>query len=457
MSIKKPEQQSIAMSKIMRGAVSDKLGIPSRSRILIAVSGGMDSAALLHLFANTGIEAGVAHVNFKLRGEESDHDEIFVKTLAHTYGLPFYCQHFDTADFASLQGISIQMAARQLRYKWFEKIATQHQWDFVATAHHLDDQIETFFINLLRGTGIGGLKGIPAKSGIFIRPLIDISRNEIEKYVRANRLDFREDSSNISTDYLRNRIRHQLLPVFENLQPSFRKIMAGNLCLLSDAELLYRKALHELKDRIVTKQDSRVEISFPGLFDSGFPNLLLYEILHEYGFNSEQTQMILKTVDAHSGKTFYSANHRLIRDREVFILQPISETSPADSKFVIEKEITEIFAPLHLMFHIQPKNIDFHPVADPAKAFLDYDTLNFPLRIRKWKQGDKMKPLGMKGHMKLSDFFTANKFSIADKEQSWLLTDSSDQIVWIIGHRIADQNRIKSTTQTVFTITVNGF
>ncbi|MGB4206168.1 MAG: tRNA lysidine(34) synthetase TilS [Bacteroidales bacterium] len=433
-----------------------KMGIPASSAVLVAVSGGLDSVALLHMFVNSGIKTGIAHVNFNLRGEESDGDEAFVKALAEKYCLPFYCRHFNTEDHAKQQGISIQMAARSLRYRWFEEIAAQYEWDFVATAHHLDDQIETFFINLLRGTGIGGLKGIAAKSGIFIRPLIDTPLSTIEEYVKNHNLCFREDSSNISNDYLRNRIRHQLIPVFDELQPLFRKIMAGNLKLLTETESFFRNEINKLKSEIITQHDAGLELSITKLIQTGFPGLLLYEILKEYGFTTDQAQFIFQSVDAQPGKTFYSSSHRLVKDREVFILQSLSETGISDSEFIIEEGMAEIFAPLHLEFQIQRMNTDFQVIADPNKAFLDFDTLVFPLKIRKWKQGDRIKPFGMKGQMKISDFFTANKFSIADKERTWLLTDAHDHIVWIIGYRIADQNRIKSTTQTAFVITING-
>ena len=452
----KPKQQENNEGENLIAGAFRKLEIPTSYAVLVAVSGGMDSVALLHMFVNSGIKTGIAHVNFNLRGEESDGDEAFVKALADKYSLPFYCQYFNTEEFAKQQGISIQMAARLLRYRWFEKIAAQYKRDFIATAHHLDDQIETFFINLLRGTGIGGLKGIAAKSGIFIRPLIDTPLSTIEEYVKNHNLCFREDSSNISNDYLRNRIRHQLIPVFDELQPSFRKIMAGNLELLTETESFFRNEINKLKSEIITQHDSKLELSITKLTQTGFPDLLLYEILKEYDFTTDQTQFILQSVDAQPGKTFYSSSHRLIKDREVFILQSLSETGVSDSEFIIEEGMAEIFAPLHLEFQIQRKDADFLVIADPNKAFLDFDTLVFPLKIRQWKQGDRIKPFGMKGQMKISDFFTANKFSIADKERTWLLTDAHDRIVWIVGYRIADQNRIKSITQTAFVITISG-
>jgi tRNA(Ile)-lysidine synthase len=429
-----------------------KLQIPPHARILVAVSGGMDSVTLLHLLKNLGFTIAAAHVNFQLRGDESNSDEAFVKELAAHYGIPFYSKCFDTKSFADKEGISTQMAARNLRYKWFEQQATQHQWDFIATAHHLDDQIETFFINLLRGTGISGLKGIPAKSGLIIRPLLPFYRIEIEEYVKTRRLDYREDSSNSKTDYLRNRIRHQLLPLLDELQPAFRKVMAGNLDHLMAAESFFRQAIAEQTKGMLTEGDSGLQITFPQILQSKHPELLLHEILQEYGFSTTQSKQIFLALDSQPGKIFFSDSHRLIKDREFLLLQALSELDGDESCMVIEENITEVFCPLHLQFQTLARDIDFQPSPDPDKAFLDLAALQFPLKVRKWKHGDRFKPLGMKGQMKLSDFFVANKFSIAEKERTWLLTDNADNIIWIIGHRIADPNRIRPATKTVYSI-----
>ncbi|MBE0661059.1 MAG: tRNA lysidine(34) synthetase TilS [Bacteroidales bacterium] len=432
--------------------LSQDLKIVKQSRILVAVSGGMDSVALLHLLNKAELAIGVAHVNFKLRGDESDRDEIFVKELTDQYKLPFYSVHFATGDFADKESISIQMAARQLRYEWFEKIAASNNYDFLATAHHLDDQIETFFINLLRGSGIGGLKGIPVRTGIFIRPLLPFHRSEIEAYVKSNRLDFREDSSNLKSDYLRNRIRHHLIPLLEDLQPSFRKVMASNLKHLSSAEAFYREAIGHLSSGIIRNEESGTIISIQNLLESSHPELLLHEILQEYGFTTGQTQQIFLATSAQPGKIFRSETHRLIKDRDNFILQSLNEIDDDKAGYTVECDTIEVVHPICLQFKTIERNIDFHPFADPDKAFLDFDTIKFPLMIRKWKQGDKFKPLGMSGHVKLSDFFIANKMSLSDKEKIWLLTDAGDQILWIIGYRIAGQNRIKQSTKTVFMI-----
>jgi tRNA(Ile)-lysidine synthase len=432
--------------------LSQDLKIAKQRRILVAVSGGMDSVALLHLLTQAEQQIAVAHVNFKLRGDESDRDEAFVKDLADHHKLQFYSEHFPTADFAAKEGISIQMAARQLRYEWFEKIAAGKHYDFVATAHHLDDQIETFFINLLRGSGIGGLKGIPVRTGIVIRPLLPFYRSEIEAYVKTNRLDYREDSSNLKSDYLRNHIRHYLIPMLEELKPSFRKVMASNLKHLSDAESLYREAIGRLSSGIIKHEESGVIISIRNLLNSNHPELLLHEILQDFGFTTNQTQQIFLATSAQPGKIFRSETHRLIKDRDNFILQSLKNIDDDGECYIVENDTTEVVYPICLQFQTIIRDIDFHPSADPDKAFLDFDTISFPLVIRKWKKGDKFKPLGMAGHVKLSDFFIANKLSLSDKENIWLLCDAGDQIIWIIGYRIAGQNRIKPSAKTIFMI-----
>lgn len=424
----------------------------SQTRILVAVSGGIDSIALLHLLKNSGVEVGIAHANFQLRDDESDCDEVFVRDLAKYYELPFYGKRFDTKTFADEQGISMQMAARKLRYQWFNELALEHQWDFISTGHNMDDQIETFFINLLRGTGISGLKGIPAQSGIIIRPLLAFYRSEIEEYIKIKRLNYREDSSNFKTDYLRNRIRHQLIPLLNELRPAFRKVMAGNLSHLAKTETFFKELASELISGIVKNEKSGILISIPKLMHTGHPELLLYQILQDFGFSTAQIQKVYQALDSQPGKTFHTETHRLIKDREHLILQVLTDLDDHNNEFVITEETSEVSIPLHLQFQSFPKDSDFQPMANPDKAFLDFGTIRFPLKIRKWKHGNQFKPLGMKGRMKLSDYFVANKFSITEKENTWLLADVNDQIIWIIGHRIADQNKIRPDTRYVYAI-----
>lgn len=428
------------------------LRISPESRMLVAVSGGMDSVSLLHLLARSNVAAGVAHVNYQLRGDESDGDEAFVRELADSFGLPLFITRFETTEYALRNGLSIQMAARKLRYDWFQTLAVANGYDYIATAHHLDDQIETFFINLMRGTGLDGLKGIGAKSGNLIRPLLPFYRSDIEAYVKSNRLEFREDSSNKETDYLRNRVRHHLIPVLDELQPAFRRIMAGNLRNISDAGALFHKAVEALKSGVMSGAESEVEISLPKLLRTDFPELLLFEILEEYGFNSRQVQQIWQSLESQPGKLFHTSTHRLVKDRDKLIIQPVEYKESQAVETLIDQETTEIFSPVHLLVQTIKRTEDSQIVADPDVAFLDLDSLHFPLMVRKWKLGDRFKPLGMKGTMKLSDFFISQKYSLIEKENAWLLSDAQDEIVWIVGQRISDHRRIKPTTKAIYMV-----
>lgn len=431
-----------------------ELGVTPNARILAAVSGGIDSVAMFHLLRTTGLEIAVAHVNFKLRGDESDDDEVFVKNLADRCGSAFHSRAFETAALAEKEGVSIQMKARTLRYNWFEELQKEYGYELVATAHHMEDQIETFFINLIRGTGISGLKGIPAKSGSLIRPMISFYRSEIEAYVKTHRLDYREDSSNSGTNYIRNRIRHQVLPLLEEIQPGFRKVMAGNLDHFARAEELLKDSLTDKISSIKLNDPDGVKISIDALVNSGYPILVMYEALREYGFSGLQVQQIWKALQNQPGKKFYSASHRLVKDRNLILIQPLSEIENQNIEIEVEVGTYELLTPVHLIFLHMKRDFGFQPTADPHKAFLDAGTVRWPVKLRKWKEGDKFRPLGMKGHMKLSDFFTANKFSVSDKERTWLLADADDQVIWIIGHRISEKNRIRPSSTGILAITL---
>jgi tRNA(Ile)-lysidine synthase len=440
------------MIEKLRKHLTVTLNIPARAKILVAVSGGMDSVALLHMLQQLDFDAGVAHANFQLRGDESDGDEVLVENIAANLGLKFYCKHFNTKTFATANKISTQMAARQLRYQWFTALCDEHGWQFIATAHHMDDQLETFFINLLRGTGLEGLKGIPARQDRIIRPLLPFLKTEIEGYVREQRLSFREDSSNAGLDYLRNRIRHRLLPLLDELSPAFRKVMPANLEHLAQAGAHLSEAVEKFRAQVLSFENETVLISISKIQQSKHAALMLHELLQDYGFQATQSHQLLKALDGRSGATFYSATHRLIKDREKLIIQPLDSLENNDEILFVSEETAEIFSPIHLQFQIIPLDDSFIIQPDPAKACLDFDTLIFPLKIRKWQTGDRFQPLGMKGSMKLSDFFITHKFSIAEKEKIWLITDAENNIVWIAGCRISQKNRITASTSRIFLI-----
>jgi tRNA(Ile)-lysidine synthase len=420
---------------------------------LLAVSGGIDSVVMVDLFHKAGFSFDIAHANFQLRGEESLRDEKFVSDLANKCGVKVFVRQFDTAAYAGKNKLSIQVAARQLRYEWFEELLVKYGYEKIATAHHLDDQIETFLINLTRGTGIAGLHGIPVKQGNIIRPMMFTGRKEIEAYAADHGLDFVEDSSNSSVKYTRHRIRHNILPQLEEINPSFRKALTETIGYIRDAEVIYRKAIEETRNSIIELNGDTVSIPIKDLLTLEHVETWAYELLSPYGFNMANVRDIIGMTDAIPGKEVMSATHRLVSDRDHLIIIPREKAVNHAVYPVFDIDI-DIAFPVHLSFEILEKI----PVKydDPADiAYLDLDKLVFPMQIRRWKRGDSFFPLGMKQRKKLSDFFTDMKFSRIDKENQWLLC-SGDDIVWVIGQRIDNRYKITEETVKIIKIRVNS-
>jgi tRNA(Ile)-lysidine synthase len=415
-------------------------------RILVAVSGGIDSVVLLDLFVQAGFETGLAHCNFHLRGKESDEEAEFASSLARGYSIPFYRADFETGKYAEKEKISIQMAARNLRYDWFEETRQEEGFDYIATAHNGDDVLETFFINLSRGTGIRGLSGIPQKSGRVIRPLLFASRDDITDYANLRGIAYREDSSNASDKYLRNKIRHKLLPLLEEQNPSFRKSLSETISRLSETEKVFRLEMEKLKKGLVIQKKDRVLIPVEELLSLGSRQTILYEILADYDFGPAMVDDISHSLEGSPGKQFFSSSHRLVRDRRDLIITPIQEHD--DRKYYLELEDGQVFDPIDLEWIPIDKTENFDIPKDPAIACLDLDLLSFPLILRHWKAGDYFKPFGMKGLKKISDFLIDQKVSRPDKENTWLLT-SGQKIVWVVGHRIDEDFRITDRTEKV--------
>ena len=436
------------LKRFLQYSHQHKLFSPSGT-ILLAVSGGIDSVVMTDLFFRAKISCGIAHCNFTLRGEESDAEELFVEQLARKYNMPFFVKRFDTKAFAHQHHISVQEAARMLRYAWFEELRTQHHYQFIATAHHQDDNIETFFINLVRGTGIRGLTGIKVRQGNIIRPLLFCSRKEIEEYARENQLAYREDSSNQQTKYLRNQIRHLILPVFSTLRPGFRHTMEENMKRLEEAVAIIDEILKTKKKEIIEYKDNEMHLSIEKLKSCSCPSLLLYDILKEYGFSSGIIHEVLQSADSQSGRQFFSGKYRLIKDRESFILSPLPEEEE-NIRHYIDEVPAEIFSPLPLSFTIVPAT-DFSIPSHNNMAALDLDKLEFPLILRKWKAGDYFVPLGMKGIKKVSDFLIDCKVPVHKKENVWTLL-SGEKIVWIVNYRIDDRYKITSETKNILLV-----
>jgi len=432
-----------------RSFIRDNHLIRKSDKILLTVSGGIDSSVMLDLFMRAGYDCGIAHCNFILRGNESDEDEDFVRDLSYKYGIKFYYNRFNTEEYAEDQNISIQMAARKLRYDWFEKVRKLHPFDLIATAHNQDDVLETFFINLSRGSGIRGLTGIKAISGRIIRPLLFAPRTMIEAYSNKYSISFREDSSNASEKYIRNKIRHKILPLFEAINPSFRNTLMETIQKLRDAEEIYTDEINLRRNEIVTEKDDVLSISLERLRDLPQRKTYLFEFLSEYHFTPKQIVDIDESVNATSGKQFFSTTHRLVKDRSEMIITPIGDEEYR--KYYIAEGTDRIYEPVHLEFIIIENTPGFRIPSEPNIACLDFDLLTFPLLIRKWQSGDYFRPLGMKHRKKLSDFLVDQKISIVEKENLWLLLNNED-IVWVINQRIDERYKISSETRQVLMI-----
>jgi tRNA(Ile)-lysidine synthase len=424
---------------------SNSLCQPS-DRILLAVSGGIDSMVLLHLYSAAGYKPGIAHCNFRLRGNESDGDEKFVRSVAENLNASYHQQDFDTEQFAGKSGISIQMAARNLRYGWFEEIRKRHGYNSIATAHNQDDVLETFFINLSRGTGIRGLTGIPVRSENVIRPLLFASRESIVDYATEHHIRFREDSSNTSDKYLRNRVRHHLIPMLEEENPSFRMALMDTIRKLSETEQLYEHELLQLKRRLMRREGDRIRIAISELSALDAKKSILYEILSDYNFSSPALEDIIHSLGGPSGKQFLSATHRIVKDREDLIITPLDKEEKR--KFYLDRETGRITEPVDLEWMVVDHTETFHISDDRKIACLDLQKLHFPLILRHWQSGDYFKPLGMQGMKKISDYLIDQKVSLPDKERTWLLT-SGNEIAWVIGQRIDDRFKVRPETRQV--------
>lgn len=420
--------------------------------LLLAVSGGIDSMVMAELFHRGGYNFSIAHCNFGLRGSESNQDEAFVASMAATYNVKFFVKNFKTREYAGFNKISVQMAARTLRYEWFEELLHTEGFVSIATAHHLDDQIETFFINVLRGTGISGLHGIlPVRMNI-IHPMMFAFRRQLEEFASDEAIAFREDSSNRTTKYVRNKIRHDLIPILGEINPDFRQTITATIERMRETEVLLRKHIQELASRIVQYKEGLVTLNIEALRKLDLPDLYLYELLQPFNFKRSVCIEIAQSLDEISGKQFFSGTHRLIKDREELI---ITETGQNDNNSIaehfIDEHTLEVTKPVRLKISHLQNSDDLKFSKSGSVALLDAAKLKYPLRLRKWKEGDSFIPYGMTHSKKLSDYFIDNKFSIVEKENAWLLL-SGNTIVWLVGHRITNPFRITNDTTNILKI-----
>ncbi len=433
--------------------IKEKQLFEPQQKVLLAVSGGIDSMVLLHLFERTGFNYGIVHCNFQLRGEESDDDERFVKEQVLIHGVSSFFQRFETEEYARINGISIEMAARELRYNFFEKLRVENDFDYVATAHHQDDLVETFFLNLSRKTGIKGLTGIKEKTGTIIRPLLFASRKAIKNYARDNFVEYHDDSSNSEVVYQRNFLRHKILPLFSELNPAFRKNTVASIENLKEVERVYDYFISAESEKVISGDNNELVFSIDALNKSSFPMLVLLESLKNYNFNPTVIEEVYRSLESESGKRFYSKTHRLVKDRGRLFLAPLNLEE--ERIYYLEKDDIELFAPFDLSMERHHAS-GFKISREPHVACLDFDTLEFPLLIRKWQQGDYFQPLGMTGFKKLSDFFIDEKIPVHEKENIWLLC-SGKNIVWIMGRRIDNRFKITNETNTICKIEIKQF
>lgn len=435
---------------MIKRAITDflnKYRIPQDSGFIIAVSGGADSISLLHAFKYLNLKILALHCNFGLRGKESDMDEQFVKRFCDTFGIALSVKKFDTTVYAKEKGISIEMAARELRYNWFAGMKVKKKMDYIVVGHHADDLAETFFINVCRGTGIKGLTGIKPINDDILRPLLSFPRTEILKYIEENQLGYRTDSTNTSTDYVRNRIRLQVIPVFKDINPGFRETMEENCEVLKETEAIFRYGIQQLQQQIITNEKDELLIDIGKTLATPAPYTLLYETLRPLGFNKTQIRDILNTQNATPGKQFTAGIYLLTKGRRYWRLFNSEQHTAIRS--TIEKAGDYNIDGKTYRITLFPLSTDFTIPQTSSIACFDADKIKFPLLIRNWQAGDYFCPIGMKkSKKKISDFFTDQKFS-AKQKKDCLLLESDGKIAWVIEHRLDERFKITSFTKRI--------
>ena len=410
--------------------------------VVVGISGGADSVALLHILVSLGYKCIAAHCNFNLRGDESFRDEQFTIDFTKRLQVPLCKISFETNKYAQENRLSVEMAARELRYRWFEELLNTYDADAVAVAHHRDDSVETLLINLTRGSGITGLTGIKPKNGNVVRPLLCVSREDIYAYIENNGLEYVTDSSNSSDIYTRNFIRLKVIPLLEEINPSVKASLARTANHLYDASLIYNHSIEEARRVII--QNNRLSIS--ALLSFPAPATILYEMLKPYGFSRTVCESIFTVLDKDSGKIFYSPTHRLLKDRSDLLIDVLSGED--NRAYLINLEDDNVDLPVELKPEIVVIKESYQIEKDKKFAYFDFDKLSFPLVLRHWQEGDWFVPFGMKGKKKISDYFSDKKFSLFDKEKTWLLCSGQD-VIWIVGERTDNRYRIEKTTKRV--------
>lgn len=438
--------------------INQNLPFLKGKKLLVAISGGIDSIVLTHIFHKLKFNISLAHCNFMLRGKDSNKDEQFVKDLGEKLEIPTYTIQFNTNSYAEENGISTQMAARDLRYNWFQELSKQYNLEYIITAHQKDDVIETVLINLTRGTGLNGLTGIPEINNNLVRPLLPFNRKEILVHATRQKLQWREDSTNSSIKYVRNKIRHKVVPFLKEINPSLLETFSNTLENLKGSQQIISDRINEVRENVILTVDEAIHFNISELKKLSNTKVYLYELLKDYNFT--EWDDITNLLDAQSGKQVFSSTHRLLKDREVLILSEIKSTDQLEHFEVFETTL-KIKSPIKLKF--KKVDIPFDTKNHSNKVFnelildksdtisIDYDKVTFPLTIRKWQKGDAFYPIGLNGKKKLSKFFKDEKLSLLEKENTWLLC-SKNEIVWVIGKRLDDRFKVTKTTSAILKI-----
>ena len=428
--------------------INNNLPILKDKKLLIAISGGIDSVVLTHLLSTLKFNISLAHCNFNLRPIECDLDEEFVKKLGKNLNTEVFTIHFNTTEFAKENKQSTQIAARNLRYDWFNELIDKHQFDYILTAHHADDNLETFLINLTRGAGLDGLTGIPEINGNIVRPLLKFSRNDILAFVKENNISWREDKSNASTKYIRNKIRHQILPVLKEINPSLLETFAKTTDHLKESQQIIEDKIDEVAIEIISTENNILKIDISKAEQLSNPKAYLYQLLKDYHFT--EWNDVANLLSAQSGKKIITKTHTLLKDRS-FLLLSKNISSNIVEKFFIEENVTEITNPIHLKI----EEVTEIATENKQTIYVNHQSLQFPLTLRKWQNGDFFYPSGMKGKKKLSKYFKDEKLSLLEKQNTWLLCNNNDDLIWVINHR--KDNRFKVSSQTKHFLKISLF
>jgi tRNA(Ile)-lysidine synthase len=418
-------------------------------KFLLAVSGGADSSVLVYLFHQCGLSFAIAHCNFHLRGEDSNKDMELVRKKAEKYGVPYFEKEFDTIAFQKQEGLSLEMAARQLRYDWFAQI--DKDFDYLVTAHNANDNAETFLLNMCRGTGLKGLTSIPEQNGKLLRPLLPFSSAQIRRFAAEKGVEYRNDTSNFSEAFQRNKIRLSVIPKLEELNSELIPTFSRNIELLKRQYEFYRQQMENVKSAVIVEKDDSLYISIEKLKECKDQALVLYEILKDYGFNASSVEQILESIDKSSGKQFFASEYQLVKDRKYLIIRRLYNCQENEKPLESIKDL-EL-----LGFKVEEFSFSEHPDydTDPSVLYVDAEKLVFPLTIRYWREGDRFHPLGMKGSQKLSDFFINQKINLLEKKNIPVLC-SGEKIVWLVGYRSDDRFKIEHQTKKYYKITYHG-